>query len=116
MRVFKCCVRCMMHMSLCICALFPRIETRTRLVLVIHRYEDRKPTNTGRLGAECLVNSDVVVRGHEGQPSAPLRLPPGTLAGVAGRSRLLTKPAASTPEYSMTNAPQTDVCLGDGRP
>ena len=41
--------------SLCVCALIPAIETRTRLVLVIHRAEDRKPTNTGRLAAHCLV-------------------------------------------------------------
>lgn len=71
------CKRCRLHESLCICALMPRIETRTRLVLVIHRYEDRKPTNTGRLAAECLVNSEVVVRGHEAQPSVPISLPPG---------------------------------------
>ncbi len=66
-----------MHGSLCLCALIPRIETRTRLVLVIHRYEDRKPTNTGRLAAECLRNSEVVVRGHETQPSGPLTFPVG---------------------------------------
>jgi DTW domain-containing protein YfiP len=43
----------------------PLLETRTRLVLVIHRYEDRKPTNTGRLAASCLAGSRVIVRGHE---------------------------------------------------
>ncbi len=53
-----------MHIGLCVCELIPRIETRTRLVLVIHRYEDRKPTNTGRLAASCLSNSEVIVRGH----------------------------------------------------
>jgi DTW domain-containing protein len=72
------CKRCRLHESLCICALMPRIETRTRLVLVIHRYEDRKPTNTGRLATECLVNSEVVVRGHEASPSAAIVVPPGT--------------------------------------
>jgi DTW domain-containing protein len=70
------CPRCRMHGSLCICDLIPRIETRTRLVLVIHRYEDRKPTNTGRLAAECLVNSEVVVRGHVARPSTGLPLSP----------------------------------------
>jgi len=69
-----------MHGSLCVCALIPRIETRTRLVLVIHRIEDRKPTNTGRLAAECLTNSEIVVRGHEQQPSAPFVTPPGSQA------------------------------------
>ncbi len=69
-----------MHGSLCICDLTPRIETRTRLLLVIHRYEDRKPTNTGRLAAECLVNSEVVVRGHAAHPSTPVSLPPDARA------------------------------------
>jgi DTW domain-containing protein YfiP len=63
------CKKCMMHMGLCVCALIPRIETRTRLVLVIHRAEIRKPTNTGHLAAASLVNSEVHVRGREGEPS-----------------------------------------------
>jgi DTW domain-containing protein YfiP len=67
-----------MHESLCICALIPRIETRTRLLLVMHRYEDRKSTNTGRLATLCLPGSETIVRGHEQQPSEPLALPPGT--------------------------------------
>jgi DTW domain-containing protein YfiP len=72
------CPRCRLHDSLCICALIPRIETRTRLLLVMHRYEDRKSTNTGRLATLCLPNSEIVVRGHEQQPSEPLPLPAGT--------------------------------------
>ncbi len=65
------------------CALVPRLETRTRLVLVIHRYEDRKPTNTGRLAAACLTRSEVVVRGllpiRDGVPTeAPFAWPEGS--------------------------------------
>ena len=71
------CERCRLHRSLCICDLIPRIETRTKLLLVIHRAEDRKPTNTGRLAAECLVNSEVVVRGNEGDP--PPVIPEGAI-------------------------------------
>jgi DTW domain-containing protein YfiP len=67
-----------MHGSLCVCALIPRIETRTRLVLVIHKSEYRKPTNTGRLAAECLVGSVVVVRGNMGEPSPLFVAPAGT--------------------------------------
>jgi DTW domain-containing protein YfiP len=57
--------------GLCVCPLIPqpRIETRTRLVLFIHRYEARKPTNTGGLAAECLANSETIVRGHPEQPT-----------------------------------------------
>lgn len=72
------CPRCRLHRSLCICALIPRLETRTKLVLVIHRYEDRKPTNTGRLAAECLVHSEILLRGHEDMPSAPIAWAEGT--------------------------------------
>lgn len=62
--------------NLCVCALIPRIETRTRLVLLIHRYEDRKTTNTGRLAAECLTNSEIIVRGFESTPTPPLTWDP----------------------------------------
>jgi DTW domain-containing protein len=60
-----------MHASLCLCALIPRIETRTRLLLIIHRREERKPTNTGRLATRCLPNSEIVVRGHASSPDLP---------------------------------------------
>ena len=65
------CDRCRMHDSLCICALIPTIETRTRLVLLIHRREDRKTTNTGRLATLCLPNSEVVVRGEIDERTTP---------------------------------------------
>ncbi len=65
------CPRCRIHASLCLCALIPRIDTNTRLLLIIHRREDRKTTNTGRLATECLANSEVIVRGHESSPTAP---------------------------------------------
>ena len=65
------CARCRMLQGLCFCALFPspRLETRTRVALFIHRIEDRKPTNTGRLAVECLANSEVIVRGFRSAPT-----------------------------------------------
>lgn len=79
------CPRCRMHGSLCVCALIPTIETRTRLVLVIHRYEARKPSNTGRLAAACLTNSEVITRGHASEPTA-------AFAPAAGSQPLLLFP------------------------
>jgi DTW domain-containing protein YfiP len=68
------CKSCMMFMSLCICPLIPRLDTRTRLALVIHRLEARKPTNTGHIATAALVNSETFVRGHKtGDP--PLTWP-----------------------------------------
>jgi DTW domain-containing protein len=72
------CQRCRMHLALCVCALISPVETRTRLVLIIHRREERKPTNTGRLAAECLSNSQVLVRGHAESPTPPFTWDPAT--------------------------------------
>jgi DTW domain-containing protein len=97
------CRRCRMHEVLCLCALIPRIETRTRLVLVIHRFEERKPTNSGQLAALCLPNSEVCVRGVAGAPpprftydpeTQPLLLYPDAgavpLSSFAGSARPIT--------------------------
>jgi DTW domain-containing protein len=73
------CPRCRLHQVLCLCAAIPRIDTRTRLVLVMHRFEARKTTNTGRLASECLSNSQVILRGEQGEPSQALDLDPERL-------------------------------------
>jgi DTW domain-containing protein YfiP len=59
---------------LCVCPLIPDppLATRTRVVLVMHRAENSKSTNTGRIATACLANSEVLVRGHKGKPSEPL--------------------------------------------
>jgi len=62
-----------MHVGLCFCASIPRLRTRTRVVLVMHRFEDRKPTNTGRLATECLENSETVIRGDDSGAPAEVR-------------------------------------------
>lgn len=62
------CPRCRMHDVLCVCELIPKLATRTRLVLVIHRIEERKPTNTGLLATRCLPNSEVLLRGVMDSP------------------------------------------------
>ncbi len=72
------CTRCRIHRSLCFCALIPRLETTTRVVLVIHRAEDRKTTNTGRLATECLANSEILVRGHTARESEAVPIAAGT--------------------------------------
>lgn len=76
--VIRRCTACRMHLSLCICALIPRLETRTRLLVVMHRAEARKSTNTGRLAAACLVRSSICVRGHEDQRDPILPIEPDT--------------------------------------
>ncbi|MFO0612669.1 MAG: tRNA-uridine aminocarboxypropyltransferase [Polyangiaceae bacterium] len=69
------CAGCRLHLDLCACELIPAIATRTRVVVIIHRSELRKTTNTGRLATQCLVNSELVVRGDHG-PSPTIAFPP----------------------------------------
>ena len=60
------------------CALIPRLETRTRLVLYIHRFEERKPTNTGLLAASCLTRSEVRFRGGPNDAATPFTCDDGS--------------------------------------
>ena len=62
------CVGCMMHPHLCFCALVPTIETRSKLVLLVHYREARKPTNSGQLAARILAGSRVEIIGDRPKP------------------------------------------------
>ncbi|HEY1101530.1 MAG TPA: DTW domain-containing protein, partial [Myxococcota bacterium] len=44
------------------------MTTSTELLLLLHRDEERKPTNTGQLAARVLKNSRVVVTGDVQRP------------------------------------------------
>lgn len=57
------CAQCRLLLRDCLCDLLPRVETRTRVVVVLHQLEDHKTSNTGRLAHRCLPNSEIVIRG-----------------------------------------------------
>jgi DTW domain-containing protein YfiP len=98
------CERCRMHSSLCVCPLVPVLETRTRVVLVIHRAEDRKPTNTGRLALLAMKNSEMVVRGRAEERTDTIALSRGT------RPLFLFPHDDAVPLRTVANVP------GDDRP
>jgi len=128
-----------MHTKLCICAEIPRLKTATRVVLIVHAYEIRKPSNTGRLAVECLENSEMHIRGRPGEPvtldslNDPDRIPvvlypaPGaqvlTPAYVAALGKPLTlvvpdgnwRQAARMPkrEPALRDLPRVILPLGD---
>lgn len=52
-----------MHLSLCFCQEIPRIETRTRVSVLVHAKELKRTTNTGRLATLALTNSALFIRG-----------------------------------------------------
>jgi DTW domain-containing protein YfiP len=76
-----------MRRTLCVCGLGPRLDTRTRVVVLIHKIELGKPTNTGRLAVRYLANSELVVRGEAPRPEPAAPVP-------AGYEPLLLLPAA----------------------
>ena len=67
------CTRCLLLQRVCLCAEIPRIETRTRVVIIRHYREKYRSSNTGRLAHQALVNSEIV---DHGDPDAPTVLPP----------------------------------------
>lgn len=66
-----------MHQQRCICAFIPRLDTKTRLSLIIHAKELKRTTNTGRLAIHALANSEIYIRGgsHDRLDLSSLILP-----------------------------------------
>ncbi|XXF76295.1 DTW domain-containing protein [Myxococcaceae bacterium GXIMD 01537] len=73
------CDRCNLPVHLCLCAEVPRVETRTRVLLLQHVMEAGKKSNTGRLAALALANSQVLTYGSPAESLDPTPLSePGT--------------------------------------
>jgi DTW domain-containing protein YfiP len=62
------CMRCRMHEGYCFCSEIPTFALQTRVVLIIHRTEIRKPSATGPLALEVLSNSEMRVHGYQEAP------------------------------------------------
>ncbi len=60
------CLRCRLRQDICICSVLPRIQTKTRVLVVMHVLEENKTTNTGRLAHLALPNSDIYYHGKQG--------------------------------------------------
>ena len=58
------CRGCGLPEEMCVCGELPRLAARTRVVLLTHRIERTKSTNTGRLVASLLEGAEVRVRGE----------------------------------------------------
>ena len=62
------CPRCFLQTPYCLCAEVPRVDTRTRVVIVRHSAEAYKPSNSGRLAALALTNCALLDYGAPDQP------------------------------------------------
>lgn len=58
------CEGCGLHQDLCLCDQMPSLKLRTKLLLVIHKRELKRSSNTGSLALRALVNSALEVRGE----------------------------------------------------
>jgi DTW domain-containing protein YfiP len=67
------CERCGLHLPLCVCDRFPRVESSAALVVVRHIGELHKPTNTGRWLAEMVAGTAIT---HYGQREPPFDATP----------------------------------------
>lgn len=66
-RVLRC-ARCRMHQEQCLCAHMPRFDVSTRLCLVMHCREVKKPSATGPMALSILSNSELYVHGLAESP------------------------------------------------
>ncbi|MFM1846679.1 MAG: hypothetical protein RL417_153 [Pseudomonadota bacterium] len=57
-----------MLQSLCLCPVTPSLETRTRVVVVMHVAERNKSSNTARLITNALPNSETRYQGERDKP------------------------------------------------
>ncbi len=57
------CPRCQLHLEICACDEMPELSTQTRVVVLLHAQELKKPSNTGQLAARVLKNSETRIRG-----------------------------------------------------
>lgn len=62
------CEKCQMSGVLCLCASLPRLETRTRVVVLMHYLEAKTSTNTARIAHLMLPHSEIRLRGLPGRP------------------------------------------------
>lgn len=83
------CTRCLFLQRVCLCAQVPRIETRTRVVIVRHHREKYRSSNTGRLAHHALVNSELVDHGDPGGPAVLPQLDGAWLVFPAGEPTLV---------------------------
>jgi DTW domain-containing protein YfiP len=102
------CNDCRLQRTVCVCALLPTLPTQTRVVLLLHQLELRKPTNTGRLALRCLPNSRFALRGRADEdPGAPALAPslaPPDWLDTATRPVLLFPSEDSVPLGSLVDS------------
>ncbi len=109
------CPRCLMRVGLCLCALIPTLVISTKVIVVIAHREILVPTNTGRLAAQALPNSAILIHGANGPDAAACDLMPHLRPG---RQALLLYPGDDaellTPDVVQRFGGMVDLVVPDG--
>ncbi len=104
------CNNCLMRKEICICSDIPNLSIPTRLIVVMTKREIKTPTNTGRLAAQCLNNSKVLITGDLNAPF--------TLADhlLSDRPSLVLYPSedAATLDESFSTMGPVNLIVPDG--
>ena len=58
------CPNCEIRKPLCFCAMIPQLVLQTRVIILMHTCEEVLTTNTARLTAKALTNSEIRIRGR----------------------------------------------------
>ncbi len=97
------CDRCQIFRPLCICALAPRLASRTRVVVLMHFRELSLTTNTARLAELALTHCEVRVRGIQNAPVDAL-----DLRNDSGLLPLLLYPSEESVELGPSHQARAD--------
>ncbi len=97
------CEGCGLPEALCLCAALPRLEVATRVVLVMHRVEAFRGSNTGRLAVRMLAGAALHVRGGLAGDEPPAEVPEGR--------RLLLFPSPDARVLSAADAERGPLVL-----
>ena len=107
------CPACWLHLPLCLCADISRLPTKTRVKIVLHCGELRRPSNTGHLVPLGLEDACCVVRGEPDRP----RLDAMGLLDTERRNVLLypdPNAAVLGPEYLSQDKRPITLIVPDG--
>ena len=106
------CLACYMRSDLCFCRLIEPVAIATKVVVVMHRFEEHKPTSTVRLMKRVLPGTEVHLFGGRDDHLEldSLKNPPG--------SQLLLFPSDSasvlTADFAATLSPPLTLVIPDG--
>ena len=96
------CLRCLLRREVCLCSRLPTVETAVRFVIVRHVVERLRTSNTARLAALALPNSEILEYGD---------LEPLDESRLAGADTWLLYPAPSAPTPAPGARPRRLIVL-----